>query len=284
MADSENDGRLYETIAVGPCEVEKSQAVVEVSDADLSEMLGILRETIRDHELDPNFRTEILTSARTALRETPDKLETTRLQGLVAEIQAERDLLLNDSPYAEVRAVVDNTDDPSTPVNTFRAWFLGIIFTILGTGMDQFFSLRYPGIYLYTVVAQLVGYPCRVFLARVLPTTTTYLHYLWEKLQLKSGSFQSEGAHAHHYHVQCRLWRPQWNRLRDLHFPSFEAGHILWNEGTGQQCRIPNSVDPIYPIDWLWMCWYHTSVFGLPSRHVVAPEPRPDFPQPSPAQ
>ncbi|OQE03698.1 hypothetical protein PENSOL_c001G03443 [Penicillium solitum] len=172
MAGSEKDGRLYETTAVGPCDVEKSQAVVEVSDTDLSEMLDTLRETIRDHELDPNFRTEILTSARAALRETPDKLETTRLHGLVAEIQAERDLLLNNSPYAEVRAVVDNTDDPSTPVNTFRAWFLGIIFTILGTGIDQFFSLRYPGIYLYTVVAQLVGYPCGVFLARVLPTTT----------------------------------------------------------------------------------------------------------------
>ncbi|KAG0161063.1 hypothetical protein PDIDSM_8596 [Penicillium digitatum] len=190
MADSEKDGRLYETTPVGPFDVEKVQPVVEVSDADLSEMLDTLRETIKDHELDPNFPTEILNSARAALRETPDKLETARLQGLIAEIQAERDLLLNDSPYAEVRAVVDNTDDPSTPVNTFRAWFLGIIFTILGTGIDQFFSLRYPGIYLYTVVAQLLSYPCGVFLARVLPTTT---YTVWGRnFSLNSGPFNQK--------------------------------------------------------------------------------------------
>ncbi|CAI7657164.1 unnamed protein product [Penicillium glandicola] len=190
MEVSEKDGRFYESTTAGPFDVEKIQPVVEVSDADLSEMLETLRETIKDHELDPNFPTEILNSARAALRETPDKLEATRIQGLVAEIQAERDLLLNDSPYAEVRAVVDNTDDPSTPVNTFRAWFLGIIFTILGTGIDQFFSLRYPGIYLYTVVAQLLSYPCGVFFARVLPTTTYTV--LGKSFTLNPGPFNQK--------------------------------------------------------------------------------------------
>jgi hypothetical protein len=31
------------------------------------------------------------------------------------------------SPFAAVRAVVPETDDPDMPVNTFRAWFLGIV-------------------------------------------------------------------------------------------------------------------------------------------------------------
>jgi hypothetical protein len=31
------------------------------------------------------------------------------------------------SPFAAVRAVVPETDDPEMPVNTFRAWFLGIV-------------------------------------------------------------------------------------------------------------------------------------------------------------
>ncbi|CAG8222240.1 unnamed protein product [Penicillium salamii] len=172
MAPQSRDDPSFEDRTVDAFDVEKRQTVVTVSDEDLSEVMETLRETIREHELDPNFPPEILNSARATLRESPDKLQTSHLQALVAQIQAERDLLLNDSPYAEVRAVVDNTDDPSTPVNTFRAWFLGILFTILGTGIDQFFSLRYPGIYLYTVVAQLLAYPCGVFLARVLPTTT----------------------------------------------------------------------------------------------------------------
>lgn len=32
------------------------------------------------------------------------------------------------SPYAEVRASIPNTDDPSLPVETFRAYFLGLFF------------------------------------------------------------------------------------------------------------------------------------------------------------
>ena len=36
------------------------------------------------------------------------------------------------SPYAEVRAVVDNRDDPAMPASTFRAWFIGTIFVAAG--------------------------------------------------------------------------------------------------------------------------------------------------------
>lgn len=31
------------------------------------------------------------------------------------------------SPFPQVRAVVPETDDTAIPVNTFRAWFLGIV-------------------------------------------------------------------------------------------------------------------------------------------------------------
>lgn len=37
----------------------------------------------------------------------------------------------DNSPYLEVRANVPNTDDPTLPVNTFRMWFLGVIFTLV---------------------------------------------------------------------------------------------------------------------------------------------------------
>ena len=41
------------------------------------------------------------------------------------------------SPYTEVRASVLNTDDPTLPVDTFRAWFLGIFFTVLFSSLNQ---------------------------------------------------------------------------------------------------------------------------------------------------
>ena len=46
------------------------------------------------------------------------------------------------SPYAEVRASVPNTDDPSLPVETFRAWFLGLFFGSLFGAANQVFKFH----------------------------------------------------------------------------------------------------------------------------------------------
>lgn len=72
--------------------------------------------------------------------------------GHLQEIEVDIDHVLRDdeikdiesdtSPYPEVRAVVPETDDPSIPVNTLRMWILGVIWTLLGAGVNQFFSLR----------------------------------------------------------------------------------------------------------------------------------------------
>lgn len=37
----------------------------------------------------------------------------------------------DNSPFAEVRANVPNTDDPTLPVNTIRMWFLGCTFALV---------------------------------------------------------------------------------------------------------------------------------------------------------
>lgn len=79
------------------------------------------------------------------------------------------------SPYPEVRANVPNTDDPSIPVNTLRMWLTGIVFTILGTGINQFFSMRYPSVTISSLVAQLLAYPVGTFLARILPVKTVHI-------------------------------------------------------------------------------------------------------------
>ena len=41
------------------------------------------------------------------------------------------------SPYTEVRASVPNTDDPNLPVDTFRAWFLGLGFVLVFSSLNQ---------------------------------------------------------------------------------------------------------------------------------------------------
>jgi OPT oligopeptide transporter protein len=50
----------------------------------------------------------------------------------------------DDSPYPEVRSAVANTDDPTMPASTFRAWVVGLMWAILIPGVNQLFSFRYP--------------------------------------------------------------------------------------------------------------------------------------------
>lgn len=47
------------------------------------------------------------------------------------------------SPYPEVQASIPPIDE-DVPVNTFRAWALGIVGTMVLTALNQFFQLHSP--------------------------------------------------------------------------------------------------------------------------------------------
>lgn len=85
----------------------------------------------------------------------------------------------DNSPFPEVRANVPNHDDTSIPVNTLRMWLVGIVFTVIGTGINQFFSMRYPSVTISSLVAQLVAFPVGVTLAHILPVKTVCLFGRW---------------------------------------------------------------------------------------------------------
>lgn len=78
-------------------------------------------------------------------------------------------LLTTNSPYAEVRAVVDPTDDPSMPSSTLRAWVIGLVFVVLVSFVNQLFSVRQPSIRLAAPVVQLLSYPVGKAAERWLP-------------------------------------------------------------------------------------------------------------------
>ncbi|KAK7427607.1 hypothetical protein QQZ08_005882 [Neonectria magnoliae] len=94
---------------------------------------------------------------------------------------------IEDSPYDEVRAIVPPVDDPELPVNTFRAWFLGIVSTIVFSGMLQFFQLHSPPIFLASYLVIIVTLPVGHFMARVLPEKT--LNVLSWRFSLNPGPF-----------------------------------------------------------------------------------------------
>ena len=60
---------------------------------------------------------------------------------MYAQFQSQRDLIVYNSIYPEFQAVVENTDDPTLFVGIVRAVFLGTIFVLSRTSIEQFFSL-----------------------------------------------------------------------------------------------------------------------------------------------
>lgn len=66
---------------------------------------------------------------------------------IIAEIEEEN------SPYAEVRAAVPNTDE-DLPANTIRAWVIGLTLASFGAAVNTIFSLRNPVIGIGVIVAQ----------------------------------------------------------------------------------------------------------------------------------
>ncbi|KAJ3720197.1 OPT oligopeptide transporter [Lentinula guzmanii] len=89
----------------------------------------------------------------------------------------------DESPYPEVRCAVSNTDDPLMPVSTLRAWVLGVIWSIVVPGINQFFFFRYPSVEVTGIVAQLITYPIGRAAAAYLP------HWKLFGLELNPGPF-----------------------------------------------------------------------------------------------
>jgi OPT family small oligopeptide transporter len=148
------------------------EATPIVAEAD---PVATLRHLLQDHELDQNFPQDILQRIRDFLekQKSHDIVTDPELaRSLLDDCHEQRNLALNHSAYPEVRAVVDPTDDPTLPVATFRVFFLGTIFTIIGTAIQQFFSFRMPAINITTYVIQLLSMPLGVGLAKWLPSRT----------------------------------------------------------------------------------------------------------------
>ncbi|OIW18428.1 hypothetical protein TanjilG_13180 [Lupinus angustifolius] len=73
-------------------------------------------------------------------------------------------------PVEEVALVVPETDDPSLPVMTFRAWFLGITSCIILIFLNTFFTFRTQPLSISAILMQIAVLPIGRFMASVLPT------------------------------------------------------------------------------------------------------------------
>jgi hypothetical protein len=105
------------------------------------EALAIITESLEFHSDDWNFPSD--------MRERMQRL----LLGPKAygemygrDLRIDATMMKWSSPYPGVRAVASPIDDAKVPIETARAYFLGISWAIIGTFMSTFFNSRFPGI------------------------------------------------------------------------------------------------------------------------------------------
>ncbi|KAH9472944.1 hypothetical protein Pst134EA_000028 [Puccinia striiformis f. sp. tritici] len=110
---------------------------------EIQEARRIIQDAVSKYRLDPNAPSGLLEKAEEAINN--NKLTSDAAQQIIDEIKIEA-VLLEETPFPEVRNVAPSTDDPSMPVSTFRAWFIGIIWTIIGTDKSFFghHTITYP--------------------------------------------------------------------------------------------------------------------------------------------
>ncbi|KAJ7484142.1 OPT-domain-containing protein [Mycena latifolia] len=134
------------------------------------EIEAIIHQIVDEHADDPNFPPAVLDAATRYLTDPELRENPAEHQRLYEELKVEAAMIAINSPYAEVRAVVDNHDDTRVPASTFRTWVIGTIFVCAGSLINQLFSIRYPSIGVGPNVAQILAVPLAK-LMELLPTT-----------------------------------------------------------------------------------------------------------------
>ncbi|KAF7303999.1 OPT-domain-containing protein [Mycena indigotica] len=138
-----------------------------------------IHQIVEEHGDDPNFPPAVIAAARRYIEDDQLKENPEQYRKLYEELKVEAAMIKINSAYAEVRAVVSNRDE-DVPAGTFRAWLIGTIFVAAGGFINQFFSIRFPGIGVGSNVAQVLAFPAAKALEYLLPTTQyTTFGYKW---------------------------------------------------------------------------------------------------------
>ncbi|KAF7375387.1 OPT-domain-containing protein [Mycena sanguinolenta] len=162
------------------------------------------------HDDDPNFPPHVLNAAKSVTRilflllcrmieatmtrhylfdTALEKEHPAEYQRQCDELKVEAAMIVINSPYAEVRAVVDNHDNPQAPVGTFRTWVIGTVLIVAGAFVNQFFSIRYPSIEVGSNVAQVVAVPLAKLMELLPSTQLITFGYVWS---LNPGPFNAK--------------------------------------------------------------------------------------------
>ncbi|KAK5662394.1 hypothetical protein OQA88_8304 [Cercophora sp. LCS_1] len=145
------------------------QASAIADQMTLEEVKTLIEKVLKLHERDPNFPQTVIDRIKEFLGNDDAFEKPEEHAHLIYEMKLEAALITSNSPYSEVRSVVDNHDDLYMPSSTIRAWVIGLMFSVIIAAINQLFSIRFPPVYIGSNVAQLLSYPLGKLCDRFLP-------------------------------------------------------------------------------------------------------------------
>ncbi|KAG6000312.1 hypothetical protein E4U54_001466 [Claviceps lovelessii] len=129
--------------------VHDRSAAAQSTSVSAGDLAQELRHFSRQHKWDPFLDPDKLQTMESALdSDNPEK-----------QAQIDRALAQEDSPYLEVRSSVPPSDNPDMPVNTVRAWLLGIVLCTITAACNVMLSMHRSSASISSTVVQLVAYP-----------------------------------------------------------------------------------------------------------------------------
>lgn len=126
--------------------------VINMSD---ERAVDIFRKTIADHDDDVNFPSEEWSFIKGIDEGTLDIND----PFINFKTKLTATLFFYHSIYPEVRAVTDILDDDDEPCETIRSYTISIIWLVVASGVNEFFSHRQPSIRLSSSVISILMYP-----------------------------------------------------------------------------------------------------------------------------
>jgi hypothetical protein len=189
--------------------------------------------------------------------------------------------LTENSPYAEVRAVVSNKDDVSSPAGTIRAWTIGLLFVVLLSFVNQLFSVRQPAIRVEGAVVQLLSFPLGKAWERWLPVGEFSL--FGQTLKLNPGKFNQKehmlisimanvaSALPHSRYIIFTTWM---ERYFNMPFASSFGFQVCVSVSAASYKLIPRVVlmcTAFYELDGVRSCWTGSTIPGIPVILHLAP-------------
>lgn len=144
------------------------------------EAIGVLREALVEHIDDVNFPRDDYELIRRLvamipLDSAPPETSTEKILDWDYEVRLEAALIKYHSPYPEIRAITDPTDDPDVAAATIRAYTIGLFWTLIGSIVNNVFVHRLPAIRLSSHTVQLLILPTGRLWERYMPEQITAL-------------------------------------------------------------------------------------------------------------